>query len=69
MYFIHMATPLFFECAARYALEYFDNYHETISLAIYITMLSISVDKVVSIAPNKLLLKIFGGNMDIEESL
>lgn len=56
------------ECAARYALEYFDNYHEIISLVnLYNNVINSSVDKVVSIAPNKLLLKIFGGTMDIEE--
>ena len=34
---------------------------------LYNNVINSSVDKVVSIAPNKLLLKIFGGTMDIEE--
>lgn len=56
------------ECAARYALEYFDNYHEIISLVnLYNNITNKTTDKVVSMAPNKLLLKIFGGTMDIDE--
>ena len=56
------------ECASRYALEYFDNYHEIISLInLYNNIINGSVDKVVSMAPNKLLLKSFGGNMEIED--
>ena len=56
------------ECASRYALEYFDNYHEIISLVkLYNNISKDTVDSVVSLAPNKLLLKKFGGTMDIEE--
>ncbi len=56
------------ECAARYALEYFDNYHEVISLVnLYNNVINKTTDKVVSLAPNKLLLKNFGGSMDIDE--
>ena len=56
------------ECAARYALEYFDNYHEVISLVnLYNNVINKTTDKVVSLAPNKLLLKNFGGSMDIHE--
>jgi hypothetical protein len=56
------------ECAARYALEYFDNYHEVISLVnLYNNVINGTTDKVVSLAPNKLLLKNFGGSMDIHE--
>ena len=56
------------ECATRYALEYFDNYHEIISLVnLYNNITNKTTDKIVSMAPNKLLLKSFGGTMDIEE--
>ena len=56
------------ECAARYALEYFDNYHEVISrVNLYNNVINGTTDKVVSLAPNKLLLKNFGGSMDIHE--
>ena len=56
------------ECAARYALEYFDNYHEIISLVnLYNNIIHKTTDKVISLAPNKLLLKNFGGNMDIDD--
>lgn len=56
------------ECASRYALEYFDNYHEIISLInLYNNMMHKTKDKVISIAPNKLILKSFGGTIDIDE--
>ena len=56
------------ECAARYALEYFDNYHEIMSLLnLYNNITNKTTHKVISPAPNKLLLTIFGGNMNIEE--
>ena len=56
------------ECSSRYALEYFDNYHEIISLVnLYNNITNETVDKVISMAPNKLLLKTFGGSMDIGE--
>ena len=56
------------ECAARYALEYFDNYHEIISIVnLYNNITNKTTDKVMGVAPNKLLLKSFGGNMDIDE--
>lgn len=56
------------ECASRYALEYFDNYHEIISLInLYNNMMHQTKNKVISIAPNKLLLKSFGGTIDIDE--
>tara|TARA_B110000971_G_scaffold218535_1_gene257549 strand:- start:1507 stop:2220 length:714 start_codon:yes stop_codon:yes gene_type:complete len=56
------------ECAARYALEYFDNYHEIISLVnLYNNITNETTDKVISLAPNKLLLKTFGGTMEIDE--
>ena len=56
------------ECASRYALEYFDNYHEIISLVnLYNNITHKTTDKVISMAPNKLLLKSFGGTIDIDE--
>ena len=60
---------LFFRmCFKIYALEYFDNYHEIISLVkLYNNISKNTVDSVVSLAPNKLLLKTFGGTMDIDE--
>ena len=56
------------ECASRYALEHFDNFHEVMSLInLYNNINYKTKDKVISVAPNKLLLNVFGGEMNIEE--
>ena len=56
------------ECATRYALEYFNNYHEIISIInLYNNIINKTTNKAISLAPNKLLLKAFGGTMDIDE--
>lgn len=56
------------ECASRYALEYFDNYHEIVSLInLYNNISKNKTDLKINMAPNKLLLKKFGGEMEIED--
>lgn len=56
------------ECCARYTLDNFTNYHEIISLInLYNNIVHKKSDEKVNIAPNKLLLDIFGGPLTIEE--
>lgn len=56
------------ECSSRYALENFNNFHEIMGIVnLYNNIIHKSVKKVINVAPNKLLLNIFGGNMDIDE--
>lgn len=56
------------ECCSRYTIENFNNYHEIISLInLYNNIINKTKDEKVNVAPNKLLLNIFGGPLTIEE--
>ena len=56
------------ECCCRYTVDNFNNYHEIISLInLYNNIINKTKDEKVSVAPNKLLLKIFGGPLTIED--
>ena len=56
------------ECCSRYALEHFEDHYEIISLInLYNNVMNVSTDKIICMAPHRLLLKAFGGKMDIEE--
>ena len=56
------------ECCSRYSIEKFQNYFEVFSLInLYNNVIKGKKDKNISIAPNRLLLNIFGGPLTIEE--
>ena len=56
------------ECCSRYSIEHFNNYHEILSLInLYNNIINGSKDEKVNVAPNKLLLNKFGGNLTIED--
>ena len=56
------------ECCCRYTVDNFNNYHEIISLInLYNNVTNKTKDEKVNVAPNKLLLNIFGGPLTIEE--
>lgn len=54
------------ECCARYSVDNFNNYNEILSL-INLYNNKTTKKEIVNVAPNKLLLKIFGGPLTIEE--
>ena len=56
------------ECAARYAFDNFNNKLEIYSLInLYYNTINNTCDHKINLAPEKLTLKMFGGNMDIKE--
>lgn len=55
------------ECAARYAYENYNNIYEIISIINLYNNMILNNNNKINLAPNKLILKKFGGNIDIDE--
>ena len=55
------------ECAARYAYENYNNIYEIMSTINLYNNMILNNNNKINLAPNKLILKKFGGNIDIDE--
>ena len=55
------------ECAARYAYENYNNIYEIMNTINLYNNMILNNNNKVNLAPNKLILKRFGGNIDIDE--